>query len=380
MRVLHLTSSFPRWPEDPVAPFLLDLARAQAAAGIEVHVLAPHDAGLPRVERWGGVSVHRFFYAPAPLERLAYRGGMLSAATGSRAGAALVPGLAGSFTAAAVAAARRLAPDVIHAHWWFPAGAAGVLAGAATHTPCVITLHGSDVHLMGRPGWALAARAVLGRAAAVVGVSAALAAEAARAWGVPVARVGVARMPVAVPAPGLLATPFPPHPPILLVFVGRLVPEKGLDVLLKAIDRAFRGDLDLHLNVIGEGPQKAELQRLAAPLGERVSWAGVLPRAEVGRALVAAHCLVVPSRREGLGLVALEALAHGRPVIVSRVGGLAEVVADGVDGILVAPGDEVALAGALMRLPLGPPTGEMVGAHRPEAVASDHLALYASVL
>lgn len=380
MRVLHLTSSFPRWPEDPVAPFLLDLARAQAAAGMDVHVLAPHDTGLPRSERWGAVGVHRFFYAPAPLERLAYRGGMLSAARSSRAATALVPGLVASFAAAAVAATRRLHPDVLHAHWWFPAGAAGVAAGLASHVPSVVSLHGTDVHLMGRRGWGAPARAVLGRADAVVAVSATLAAEAARVWGVPLGRVGVARMPVAVPAAGLGATPFPALPPIRLVFVGRLVPEKGLDVLLSAMNLALRSGMDLHLSVVGSGPEEAALRAQADPLRGRVTWLGTVGRAAVGAQLVAAHCLVVPSRREGLGLVALEALAHGRPVIASRVGGLVEAVEDGVDGLLVTAGDERALADALRRLPLSPPSGKVLGLHRPEAVAAEHITLYSRLL
>lgn len=379
LRVLHLVSSFPRRPGDPTAPFLLDLARAQAAAGMDVQVLAPHDAGLPHTERWGGVGVTRFRYAPAGLERLAYRGGMLGAAS-ALSGAALVPGMLGAMSAAATRAARRLRPDVINAHWWFPGGLAGTIASAATGVPLVVTLHGSDVHLAGRAGWGAPARAVLGRAGAVVAVSHSLAAEAARLWGVPAERVGVARMPASIPDAGTPPTAAPPFPPLRIVFVGRLVPEKGLDVALRAMPLARAEGVDLRLDVVGDGPAGPALRALAAGLGERVSWAGALPRTEVGAHILAAHAVVIPSRREGLGLVALEALAHGRPVIASAVGGLVEVVQDGVDGVLVPPGNPAALAQALAQLPLGVPVGAALDRHRPETVAVEHLELYRTLV
>lgn len=382
MRVLHLTSSFPRWPSDVVAPYLLNLARAEADAGMEVVVLAPHDRGLPHRERWGGVEVIRFHYAPPGLERLAYRGGMLGAARTGRASPALVPGLVAALTATATAEARRLRPDVIHAHWWFPAGASAAMAGKASSIPWVLTLHGTDVHLAGRAGWGSLARSVLKRAGAVVAVSETLAAETARVLGIPANRIGVVRMPVASPAPGARATPIPPSPPLRLAFVGRLVQEKGLDVLLGAVALLAERGTDVQLVVVGAGPLEATLKAQAsrAQVATRITWVGAVAPAEVGSYLVASHALVVPSRREGLGLVALEAMAHGRPVVASRVGGLVEVVQDGADGLLVEPGDEGALADALMRLPLRAPTASVLGAHRPEAVASEHRRLYASVI
>ena len=97
LRVLHLTSSFPRSAGDHVAPFLLDLARAQQSAGLEVAVLAPHDAGARRTEDLDGVGVHRFRYATDRWERLAYRGGLLGRSR-TPAGLALVPVFFAAFT------------------------------------------------------------------------------------------------------------------------------------------------------------------------------------------------------------------------------------------------------------------------------------------
>ncbi|MGH9073668.1 MAG: glycosyltransferase, partial [Acidimicrobiales bacterium] len=254
LRVLHLTSSFPRHEADTVAPFLLDLARVEAGAGMDVHVLAPHDAGLPRREDWDGIGIARYRYAPPAWEGLAYRGGLLGAAS-KPARAPLVPALLAAFLAAATAEARRLRPDVLHAHWWLPAGLAGAGARVATGTPLVVTLHGTDVHLAARPGWRLPARAVAVRATALVAASEALAGEAALVLGLPPGRVGVARMPVSAAAHGIGATPLPPWPPLRLVAVGRLVPEKGLDVLLGAVRRLVAAGQDVRLEVVGGGPE-----------------------------------------------------------------------------------------------------------------------------
>src|SRR5207244_3450194 len=121
----------------------------------------------------GGVSVHRFHYAPAALERLAYRGGLLARAA-TPAGAALVVPFLGAFAVAAARAGRRLRPDVIHAHWWFPGGVVALPAARASGPPLVVHLHGTDVHLAERGGLRALARAVLGRAAVVATVSDAL--------------------------------------------------------------------------------------------------------------------------------------------------------------------------------------------------------------
>jgi glycosyltransferase involved in cell wall biosynthesis len=92
------------------------------------------------------------------------------------------------------------------------------------------------------------------------------------------------------------------------------------------------------------------------------------------------HALVAPSRREGLGMVALEAFTRGRPVVASRVGGLAESVEDGVDGYLVPPEDPIALAAAIARLPFGPPKGTATLRHSPIEVGRSHLEAYASLV
>lgn len=129
----------------------------------------------------------------------------------------------------------------------------------------------------------------------------------------------------------------------LLLCVARLMPDKGVDILLHALTLAT----EWFALVVGEGPDREPLEHLQQRLGlsERVRFTGYLP--DLSPAWAACDLAVVPSRREGLGLFALEALAASKPVVASRVGGLPEVVRHGETGWLVPPEDPQALAEAL---------------------------------
>ncbi len=373
MRVLHLTSSFPRDARDHVAPFLLDLVHAEQEAGLDVAVLAPHDAGLPVFDSIDGVEVHRFRYGPASMERLSYRGGLLGSSR--RVGGVMLPAYLASFARAAERASRQFRPDVIHAHWWLPAGLCALRTARRLDLPLVVTIHGSDAHLLRyRPLRKLAGH-VLHRASLVATVSEDLRAQIEALD--PRLPTAVLRLPVRA---DVAAMPFPPDPPLRLLAAGRLSPEKGFDVLIEAMRIAIDHGLDVRLDIVGSGPERRPLSILAAPLGERVRLIPALPHAELMRRLDDVHALVAPSRREGLGLVALEAFARGRPVVASRVGGLAESVVDGVDGFLVPPEDPAALAAALARLPIGQPAGEALLRHSPAEVGRTHMEAYASLV
>jgi glycosyltransferase involved in cell wall biosynthesis len=363
VRVLQLTSSFPRWDGDVSGLFIRDVATTLADAGLDVHVVAPHDAGAARREVLGPLQVRRFRYAPDSLETLAHRGGLL-AAVRSRWRLPLVPMFMAAYLGVSWREARRLRPDVIHAHWWFPGGLVGVLVGRLTGIPVVVTLHGSDVHIA-ETFLGPVARWVLGQATVVGAVSEALRADAVKRFDLDPDRCAVLRMPLAMPArPEGEA---PPAPPLRLVAIGRMAPEKGFDVLVDAME-----GLDAELDVFGTGTEVLT--------GGRVRGHGARSRTEIAEALVRAHALVVPSRREGLGIVALEALSVGTPVVASGVGGLVETVEDGVDGVLVAPDDPAALRDALRLLPLPAPGGAAVDRHRPDEVAARHRSAYEQAL
>ena len=167
---------------------------------------------------------------------------------------------------------------------------------------------------------------------------------------------------------GIAAGAEPPPPPAQprLVAVGRLIPIKGLDVLLEAVRRAQAEVPGLTLELAGSGPLEPELRRLAPPgttfLGHVSPVEPLLERNAI---------VVVPSRGEGFGMVALEAAERGRAAIVSDVGGLPEIVADGETGLVVPPDDAEALARALVALASDPERTRSMGeAARRRAVES----------
>ena len=157
----------------------------------------------------------------------------------------------------------------------------------------------------------------------------------------------------------LFRSPEPPPPPAepRLLAIGRLIPIKGFDVLLRAFARARGLNPSLTLTIAGGGPLEAELRR-AAPPGVTL-----LGHVETVGALLEQHAIVVvPSRGEGFGMVALEAAERGRAAIVSSVGGLPEIVAHEETGVVVAPDDPHALADAMVSLAGSPERARTLGA------------------
>ncbi len=162
---------------------------------------------------------------------------------------------------------------------------------------------------------------------------------------------------VAYPAGDRFAPPSPTERPaggpLRLLFVGNLIPRKGLDTLLRALARV-RGEW--RLVVVGRpsaDPAHARaLRRLAAELelGNRVAWRGGVGDDELAAELAAADVLAVPSQYEGFGIVYLEGMAFGLPAIATTAGAAHEIITDGVNGFLVPPGDGAAMAERIERL------------------------------
>jgi glycosyltransferase involved in cell wall biosynthesis len=233
------------------------------------------------------------------------------------------------------AAVSRRRPDVVYAHFLVPTG----LVAVATGVPYVITAHGTDVRNVRRSaGIAALTRPVLRRAAAVICVSAYVAAQLSAPDGVTVevidCGVDTDRLRPAPRAPGVRET----GPRFL--FVGSLTARKNVGRLLQAFGKLGLGTL----TIVGGGPLDERL-RAAAPVGTR--FAGVLPPDDVAAELGKADVLCLPSLSEPQGQAMLEALARGRPVVATRVGGPAEVLTPGC-GALVDPLDVDSIAAGMV--------------------------------
>jgi glycosyltransferase involved in cell wall biosynthesis len=242
----------------------------------------------------------------------------------------------------------------------------GLPAGRLARVPVLVsTKHGFNPFRGGRT-FAAADRGVARLADVHVAISAGLAhylaeSEGFDESGFEVVHYGIDARPPAAP---------PTSEPRLAV-VGRLIPIKGHAVLLEALARARKEVPGLGLAVAGDGPLDQELRATTRRL-ELVDAVTFLGRVSpVAPVLEDAAIVVVPSLGEGFGMVALEAMERGRAVIASDVGGLPEIVEDGTTGLLVPPGDPVALARAIVELAGDPARAAGLGARgRERAVAA----------
>jgi glycosyltransferase involved in cell wall biosynthesis len=285
---------------------------------------------------------------------------------------------------------RRAGPDLVHLH----TQRAAWLGGAAARALGLPALATRRMDRPMRRGWRN--RFIYGRAASrAVAISEAVAGHLA-ACGIPAGAIRV--VPSAVDPGRLLPARSraavreaegAPADAACLLCAAALIRRKGIDVLLESVARLAERGLYPELWLAGDGPERAALEASARALGisPRIRFLGA--RADVPDLLSACDAFVLPSRREGLGVAALEAMALARPVVASRVGGLAEAVLHEGTGLLVPPEDPAALADALERLLRDPALRERLGTAGPGRVAERHSAkamvdayerLYAEVL
>jgi len=293
MRVGVLTTSYPRHPDDTAGRFVADAVEHVRRRGVDVEVVGP--------EQFRGFGLT---YGHGVVGNLRRRPWLTL----------FVPGLLASF----VRAARRVDADLLHAHW-LPSGWVAAHAGK----PYVVQVWGTDVELARRAP--RLARAVLRRARLVIAASTALA-DSARELGAGHVEV----IPSGVDLPQEIGEEADPSE---VLYAGRLSLEKGVLELLEAAS-------GMNLVVAGDGPLRARVPQAR----------GFVPPDELQLLYARAAVVACPSRREGFGVACLEAMAHGRPVVASAVGGLKDLVMDGETGLVVPAREPKALREALERL------------------------------
>ena len=348
MRVLVVAHNYPRFPGDPAGAFVARIAGGVAAQGHEVRVVAPHSPGTGAEPADSGVAVTRFRYAPDRFEQLVYTGAAHRGLVAAPWKAVLLPAFWFTFRSAVRRVAAEFAPDVVHAHWWLPSGRLVSNLGI----PYVVTCHGTDVRLLDYwPVLRKVCRQVLKQASAVTAVSRFLANELTDFTGT--TDVQVIRMPLDV-ALFSRGTGITKASPARILYVGNLVPEKGVDMLIGAFAVLKQKSIDCRLRIIGDGPSRPALVQQANRLGvgQSVDWLGPVPQTQMPEEYGASLVTVLPSRgkAEGLGLVLAEALLAGSAVVGTPAGGIPEVVLDGETGLIARDCDASHLASQLGRV------------------------------
>ncbi len=348
MHVLSVAHSYPRWDGDVAGAFIERLVRALRARGHGMTVLVPADAGIGGVVQEEGYTLIRARYAPARWETLAYRGTM-ARATRSPTGLAGFLCLVTSMVWRILAESKRRPVDLVHAHWWVPAGVAAWLARRLGGPPFIVTLHGTDVAVLRQSRIARwLAHRVLANAARVTAVSNYLADRAAKVSRLDRTRFAVQTMPVDV---ARFARQSEGGGGV--VTVGRLERQKRIDLLIDAVAQLRAGEKAVALTIVGDGSERKNLEQRAldAGIGDTTRFVGFVAPARIPEVLGDADVFVFPAVEEGLGLAVVEALMAGVPVIAAADGGGAvEPVPANAAGRLVDPRDRDALARSISEL------------------------------
>lgn len=360
-RLLVMASTYPRWAGDPEPNFVHALCRRLTPV-FEVHVVCPHAPGALPEETLDGVQVHRFRYAPGRLESLVQDGGILNNLKHHRWKWLLVPLFFAGLGWKTWRLSRRLRPACLHAHWIVPQGLAAAGLGLVLRRPVpfLLTSHGGDLFGLRGRLFEWLKRVVVRRAAAITVVSRAMVDEAVRLGATP-ERVHV--MPMGVDFDGLFAAgPVEDRRPGEILFVGRLVEKKGLRYLIEAMPAIVERMPAACLKIVGHGPEEARLRTLAAQLDMtgHIEFIGSLPQTEIPPLYRRASIFVAPfveaagGDREGLGLVTVEAIACGCPVIVGDMPILDDIFEPTEADLRVDPTQTNLLAQAILTILANP--------------------------
>lgn len=359
MRILYVTSVYPRWKGDATPPFVENQARLMVEKGFEVRVLAPHAKGASFREVHGALSIRRYAYAfPFGLQKLCYEGGMLVRLKSTPWVAVLLPFLLLSQLTVVAWECFRWRPDLIHSHSLLPQGLVSSVVGFFFKTPHLTTSHGNDVFGLKSAGIMAALKRYVLRSADGITVNSSAtrtkileldSTASGKTYLIPaVANVGE----VDANLVQRLRTEYKSG--VLIAFVGRLIEEKGIFDLVDALGVLFKESVDFSAVILGDGTARQELERQLTErdLQDRVHLVGWRPSEEIASWMAAADLLAVPSKpvgtwQEAQGLVVVEAMSVGTPVVASRIGGIPDMVVDGETGRLFTAGDFRQLADAL---------------------------------
>jgi len=351
MKVLMVATSYPRFCGDSAAVFLQYLARAIGYGGHDVHVLAPSDPLADDSVNDERVTVHRFGYFPAKRQRLAYGSGILPNLRASRWNYLQIPFFLSALFLSLIVLARRIRPDVIHAHWVIPTGFVAVLVGKLLGIPVITTVHGGDAFSLRSSFFRGLKKFTLNNSSLWTSNTHATATAALSGCSsINAPKVIPMGVDVELFASGNRAA----HRSGLdeqeqvTLFVGRLVGKKGCEVLIRAFKHVAESNCGkVSLWITGDGDDRAALEDLVVDLGLSgvVRFFGVQPNENLPDIYAGADLFILPSIEdgkgdtEGQGVVLLEAMAGGVPIIASQVGGVEEVIDDNITGWLIKSSD-----------------------------------------
>ena len=351
MKVLYIVTLFARSDDDVINPWMVETIQRLREKGLDVDVYAPSYRGL-KDHGYRGIAVKRFRYCIKSLERLSHERTVPDRIKENKLWLFIVPfyiigGMLGLFRVC-----RQKKYDVIHVHWPFPHALFGWVAARLCRASLVCQFHGVELRWVENSlpafgsllDWSL-------KVSDLVVANSSHTAAAIKKRGVD---CWLEVIPYGSPVE-FREHEAESHEGKTILFVGRLVERKGIEYLIRALEFL---DKTYSLTIVGEGPEEEKLRAITSEMGYeyRVTFAGRIGGESLARCYEAADCFVLPAitdsrgDTEGLGVVLIEALSCGLPVVASKSGGIVDIVKDQETGLLVPEKDPRALAAAIEKV------------------------------
>lgn len=371
LRICFITSSYPRYKGDATSPFVHESARHLVMLGHKVWVVTPHYPGAKRCELMDGVSVHRFrYFMPASQQRLGAYGAMYTSIEQQPSVIFQAILYVWFMVIEALKVCKRQDIEIVVSFWAFPQGLAGIVIKKMLGLPFVVRLNAVEISLsLSKYTFIIPfLKSILTNADLVIPNSTytknLMYELKALTRNVLTIREGtdIERFNLSISGNNVKLS-YNLGNKFLLLTVARLVERKGIEYLIYAMKYVLSKHPECVLIVIGEGPLKQKLMELAKGLGieKNIIFISKVSDKALPYYYAAADVFVLPSIAEALGVVLLEAMATGKPVIASRVGGIPEVAIDGKTGILVPKKSPQALSNAIISLMEDRNTLQMLG-------------------
>jgi len=358
IKVILLTSSYPSSSDVVSRNFMTDLVESLTDKEIDIFIICPHQQNLPFREEQKNITIIRFpYWFTASGQKLGGAGGIVPSINRSfLAKVQLIPFFIFQFIVT-MRTVKKEKIDLIHSHWVIPQGFVGALVRFITGIPHVVSIHGTDIHLIHSYRITHPFMNMVARCTNCITTNSSHTNQLLMDV-ISKKNINSSIIPMGIyPEQFQSESPTSNKKELKILFVGRLIDLKGICHLITAMKTVISMIDNVHLKIIGNGPERVKLEQLTNVLGisSRVQFIDNTGREKLLLHYNDANLFVLPSitingQTEGLGVVLLEAMASGVPVIGSNTGGIPDIITDGVNGLLVPPGDPDALAAAIITI------------------------------
>ncbi|UCC80328.1 MAG: glycosyltransferase family 4 protein [Candidatus Zixiibacteriota bacterium] len=336
MKILVVTTSFPLKCGDSLSPFLWEFCRRLKERGWDVTVIVPHHKGVKEEDDWEGIAIKRFRYLPESMENFAYSGGLLP---GLKRNPFRIFGVLLFINAMYRKVIKTIDEgnfDIVNVHWLFPAAFWANRLYRKRSPAIVFTGHGTDVQLTRKFPFNKFADNALGAASGLT-LNSRYMQRILRGRAVP---EKIEIIPMGTDTDKFRPAETKPSKSKKILFIGRLIKQKGVDMLIEAYSLVKKSYPDAELEIIGYGTEKTRLLGIVKSLGlwQNVTFSDAVEYDKLTEKYRAARILAFPSLiGEGFGMTVAEAAACGIPTITFGLGGTAELVVDNETGMIVSP-------------------------------------------